>query len=414
MLHNNSIEFNLLTAGSSTTIVKSAASEWNQLSKAKAYEAIQFTDDSTNLADAVLYASTLTGKSASSKSGKTMFIITDGYDSAPKRLEMSLSYAESIGIQTIGLGVGYFTDAFSYFPNNVFVNDPNHLPKALMQFYCGESTVVVPESEIKYQIEEESSIDCNGEKLTSLEMIWRKKLALVYEKQVENTRVALDLEMRPIHSKCNTMNIDLCFVMDTTGSMGSHITSAKKYVVQMTNDIKKNVEINSGKTTKLRIAYVSYKIRGDPGHLENQPFTEDVSQVHNLLSKVRASGGSCVSPPYEDKYDGMTTAMSLNWEGAVKFFVLIADMPGKTNMAQFMPGVVGKIATNNIYLMFVSITSSTDAECKDFKRYYLDAAPANMKDKGFMELNLKNTNDSDKLKDMLTDSIGFVICNEFL
>ena len=410
VLHKNSIEFNLLTAGSSTTIVKSAAAEWNQLSKARVYEAIQFIDDSTNLADAVLYASTLTGKSASSKSGKTMFIITDGYDSAPKKLEMSLSYAESIGIQTIVLGVGYFTDSFSYFPNYVFVNDPDNLPVALQGFYSGEAAVDVPESKIEYQIEEERLVDCDGEKLTSLEMIWNKKLEMVYEKQVEKTKNALYFAMSPVRSGCNAMSIDLCFVMDTTGSMGCHIDAAKRYVLQMTNDIKRNVEMSSGKTAKLRVAYVSYKNVGNMGHLQNQPFTENVSEVEAVLKTVRSSGGR----GDEDKYDGMNLAMSFNWTGTVKFLVLIADMPGYRDRTSYMPALVGKIAANNIHLMYVSIRSSTDAECRDFKRFYLAAAPANMKEKGFMEVNLKNTNDSDKLKDLLIQGIDYIICSEFL
>ena len=433
MLHKNGIEFNLLTAGSSTTLVKSAANEWNQLSKAKVYEAIQFIDDSTNLAEAVLYASTLTGTSRSSKSKNTLFIITDGYDSTPKKLQMSLSYAESIGIQTIGLGVGFFTDAiFSYFPNYVVVNHPDSLPKALQQFYCGEATVDLSQSAIQYQIEEEEScIESNGEKLTTLQMVWGKNMADVYAKQVDKIRTALYLAMSPARSACNTMSIDVCFVMDTTGSMTSYISSAKKYVIKMTDDIKKNVQVY-GKTAKLRVAYVSYKNVGNAGHLQTQRFTEDIKQVEAVLKTVRASGGR----GDEDKYDGINMAMSLNWEGTIRFLVLIADMPGYKNRAADMPDLIGKIATNNIHLMYVSIVKPvsrlaslllkstptkrdatrvyTEAECKAFRQYYFNVAPLNMKNKGFMELNLKDDDDSDKLMNMITKSIDEVICSEFL
>ena len=411
MLHKNGIEFSLLTAGRSTTLVKDVTHEWNQYAKAMVYEAIQFTDDSSNVADAVLHATEICSKSTSSKAKKTMFVITDGYDDTPRKLRMSLSYAESVGIQTIGLGVGYFSDAImSYFPNYVVVNNPKILPDGLRQFYCGEGTVDSTEKAIKYQIEEEKYVQHGGKTFSKLEEVWKENMAEVYKEEVEKTKHALYLAMSPARTAFNVMSIDLCFVMDTTGSMTPHIVSAKKYILKMTNDIKKNVEEKCGRQAKLRVGFVSYKVVGNTGHLQNQPFTENIAQVKSVLDTVRASGGR----GHEDKYDGMSKAMSFTWESTARFLVLIGDVPGYENKTAEMPVLVGRIAATNIHLMYVSISSYTDNERNQFKAAYLKQAPPKMKSKGFLELDLKNTNDSDKLQDMITDNIDEVICSEFL
>lgn len=333
--------------------------------------------------------------------------------SASKKLEMSMSYTKSCGVQN----VGYFTVLaisptlfFSCFLKYFVVNNPTSLTIGLHKFYCGEGANDLSESAFEFQMERESTVEHKGEKLTSLEQVWRKNMQDVYSKQVENVRKALYLAISPAARKCNVMSIDLCFVMDTTGSMTPHIEAAKAYIRKMSVDIKRNVESSSGKTAKLRIGFVSYKVAGNVGHLQNQPFTENIADIHNMLLTVRASGGR----GNEDKYDGVLKAVNFSWEGIVKFLVLIGDVPGYENRTQALLNLIGSIARKEIYVMYVAITSRTNAECETFRRSYIQNAPQKMKSNGFKVLNLWNTNDSKKLEEMITGGIDKIICSEFL
>ena len=104
-ISSNNIDFALYTAGSNTTVVKAFSEEWDDTAKAKMYEFIQFNDDSSNISDAVFYAARISSERGA-RVEKTIYIITDGYPSAPKKLRHSLAYAESLGIHTVAVGVG--------------------------------------------------------------------------------------------------------------------------------------------------------------------------------------------------------------------------------------------------------------------------------------------------------------------
>lgn len=429
VLQRNGIEFNLLTVGSSVSVVKEFDQEWDYESKARAYEAIDFTETSSMLSDAIMHTIRLYSTSKSSRGSKTMFILTDGYASAPYKLRMSVSHAESLDIQVIALGVGFFTDAiFRYFPNYIVVNNPKMLAKGLHRFYCGEGQNEVPNSELKYKVEQETSVKHEGQELTKLEQIWSKNMKEFYKNKVEEiNKNALYMAINPIRKSCNSMSIDLCFVLDTTGSMGPYIEMAKKYIVKMTTDIKQNVMSQSGRTAILRVGFISYKIRGQAGNLQEQSFTENILEVQKMVQTLKASGGS--SGGVEDKYEAIEKAMSLKWQSGVKFMVLIADWPGhglwctgpslKKNdnypeRAGDMPGLVTQIAKAEIHMMYVSITNKTDYERKNFRDQYLKSAPKKMQKKGFLELDIKNNNDAKHLQGMITKEINQIICSEFL
>ncbi|XP_064633661.1 uncharacterized protein LOC135491619 [Lineus longissimus] len=421
-LHACSVRFNLLTAGAETLIIKGFQQEWDAVAKARAYNAITFKDRSSNISDAVLYATQLIISDSAAKAKKYIFVLTDGFDSTPGRLKTSLAYAESNDIMVTGIGIGYFTGGvFSNFPNYVVVNNPKLLPDGLRKLFMAEGRNEVPPDQF---IEKEKTVKTSeGKSMTNIDQIWNEEMGKVFSEQVERSKNALYLATNPIRTSCNSFGIDLCFVLDTTGSMGSYIEMAKKYITEMTQKVRESVRKYSGKLTDLRVAFIGYKDFGDAGHTQEQPFTEHIDSVTALVSKMSPSGGGDTP---EDKIRALKSALNYSWEHRAKFLVLIADAPGHgtwctggkfgdshPDKGGDMPGTVENIAQKEIHLMYVQITNMTDYEFHNFRSTYTTAAPPSMKN-GFIPLDIRSGGGADILQSKITDEIDGVIDNEFM
>jgi len=77
--------------------------------------------------------------------------------------------------------------------------------------------------------------------------------------------------------------VDLCFLMDCTGSMRKYLDATKTQIRQLTEAI---VQLYS---TKPYLAFVGYRDIGE--NLEKLDFTDDENIFEELLNKVQAIGG---------------------------------------------------------------------------------------------------------------------------
>lgn len=146
-LNNCDVRFSLLTADAVAQVVKAPNEPWGSVTKARTVAAIRFDGRSSNLADAVMFASELAMKDATSQTIKIVFVLTDGFDSAPQNLQRSLEHAYNEDVMVVGVGIGYFTDGiFNSFPFYVVVNDPKYLPDGLRTFFNGEGRSDQPQS----------------------------------------------------------------------------------------------------------------------------------------------------------------------------------------------------------------------------------------------------------------------------
>lgn len=80
--------------------------------------------------------------------------------------------------------------------------------------------------------------------------------------------------------------IEVCFVLDTTGSMGGLIAGAKAKIWGMANDI-----IAAKPTPEVRFALIGYRDRGDDYVTKLTPLTDDLDGVYAELNKFQANGG---------------------------------------------------------------------------------------------------------------------------
>lgn len=120
-------------------------------------------------------------------------------------------------------------------------------------------------------------------------------------------------------------NVDMVFVVDSTGSMSDEIetvrTNLKTLVDQLTTD-----------TSSWRVAVVSYRdfpkrtgIDGDFPSKVVQPFTDNVAAIEAGLDSLTAEGGGDFA---ETVLSGIKTSIDLKWRPAVtKVTIVIGDAP---------------------------------------------------------------------------------------
>ncbi|RGB24067.1 hypothetical protein C1646_515501 [Rhizophagus diaphanus] len=171
------------------------------------------------------------------------------------------------------------------------------------------------------------------------------------------------------------MEVDLCFVMDCTGSMGGHIEGAK-------NSIKKVVEYmeNMEPAIKIRVGFCGYRDHCDGSNrLQIFDFTYSCDEFKNRLSGVSASGGGD-SP--EDVLGGLNAAVtSMTWRNPTRVLLHIGDYPphGRrfTNLGDDYPNgdpngltaeqVLKEMQSAGIYYFFGKITEHTETMTRVFQ-----------------------------------------------
>lgn len=119
--------------------------------------------------------------------------------------------------------------------------------------------------------------------------------------------------------------LDICFVIDTTGSMESAITDTKE-------NMQRILEQVSAKSEDYRIAIVDYRdFSSRTGEMDDYParlqmdFTNNKEQIQQGIEKLTLGNGGDWE---ETVYSGLMMAASLDWRDTAKHvIILIGDAP---------------------------------------------------------------------------------------
>ncbi|VDI16466.1 Hypothetical predicted protein [Mytilus galloprovincialis] len=127
---------------------------------------------------------------------------------------------------------------------------------------------------------------------------------------------------RDIRASAGGQALDLAFVMDCTGSMGSYIDTARKHIQAIVDEI-----VTSSNTT-VRLALVEYRDHPPQDNTfvtKTYNFTDSVFMMKIWLNAARATGGG--DGP-EAVAEALFKATKLSWRPeATKITVLISDAP---------------------------------------------------------------------------------------
>jgi hypothetical protein len=117
-------------------------------------------------------------------------------------------------------------------------------------------------------------------------------------------------------------NLDLLFLLDSTGSMGGEI----RKIQQTISDISYQISTLPN-SPKVRYGVVTYRDRGDSYVTRKFGFTENLGQFSDFLNSISAGGGGDTP---ESLNEALHVAINdMNWNGgdAVRLTFLVADAP---------------------------------------------------------------------------------------
>ncbi len=123
--------------------------------------------------------------------------------------------------------------------------------------------------------------------------------------------------------------IEVCFVLDTTGSMGGLIEGAKQKIWSIAN------EVIAGKPTPaVKFGLIGYRDRDDDYITKLSPLTEDLDAIYADLRRFEAAGGGDEPESVSQALDEAVHKIKWSKDRAVlKIIYLVGDAPPHTDYA---------------------------------------------------------------------------------
>jgi len=118
-------------------------------------------------------------------------------------------------------------------------------------------------------------------------------------------------------------SIEVCFVLDTTGSMSGLIEGAKQKIWSIANEM-----VGAKPTPDLRVGLVAYRDRGDEYVTRRFDLTNDIDAVYANLQGFRAGGGGDTPESVNQALHEAVNQMSWSQDRQVlKIIFLVGDCP---------------------------------------------------------------------------------------
>lgn len=174
--------------------------------------------------------------------------------------------------------------------------------------------------------------------------------------------------------------VDLCFLVDVTGSMSPYIIGVRDSINDIVDDLL-NASLAENYVEDLRISFVGYRDFPDKeDHFTILPFTRNVTEFRDFVAETDATGGYSIP---EDVFGGMDSALDLDWgeptrtrlifhiadapgHGCDLHLLATDDYPGGDPKERTAEGLFGRLKKMQIQYFFGNITADTDTMIQKF------------------------------------------------
>jgi hypothetical protein len=157
----------------------------------------------------------------------------------------------------------------------------------------------------------------NIKHLISATLVLAGACALAGPKETDSTQSA------KAAAKGAKPRIEVCFVLDTTGSMGGLIEGAKQKIWSIANDM-----VRAKPTPEIRLGLVAYRDRGDDYVTKPFDLTNDIDAIYGHLRSFQAAGGGDEPESVNEALQDAVRKMSWSQDRHVlKIIFLVGDAP---------------------------------------------------------------------------------------
>ena len=117
--------------------------------------------------------------------------------------------------------------------------------------------------------------------------------------------------------------IEVCFVLDTTGSMGGLLEGAKQKIWSIANEM-----ISAQPTPELKLGLIGYRDRGDEYVVKSFSLTDDIDAIYGHLREFQAGGGGDAPESVNEALAEAIHKMPWSSDSKVlKIIFLVGDAP---------------------------------------------------------------------------------------
>lgn len=154
--------------------------------------------------------------------------------------------------------------------------------------------------------------------------------------------------------------IEVCFVLDTTGSMSGLIEGAKQKIWSIANEM-----VKAKPTPEVKIGLVAYRDKGDEYVTKSFPLTTDLDSIYGELQKFVAAGGGDEPESVNEALAEAVRKMAWSQDkSTLKMIFLVGDAPPHMDYPEGpkYPNICKEAATKEILINTIqcgNITSTT-------------------------------------------------------
>uniref|UniRef100_A0AC34GJX0 VWFA domain-containing protein n=1 Tax=Panagrolaimus sp. ES5 TaxID=591445 RepID=A0AC34GJX0_9BILA len=124
-------------------------------------------------------------------------------------------------------------------------------------------------------------------------------------------------------------NVEICFLVDATGSMQEHIDGVRESINTIVDLLTLPMPAEKSRTVadEIRLSFVAYRDFGDRDQFKILNFTKSVNEFKEFCANLKATGGGDAC---EDVFGGLDKALNLSWSDdcGTKLIFHICDAPG--------------------------------------------------------------------------------------
>jgi len=128
------------------------------------------------------------------------------------------------------------------------------------------------------------------------------------------------------------VQIDVCFMLDVTGSMGFILEEVQKIIIKFADTLATNLSsILHVDNCSARLGFLGYRdyTRNDKGicdaaRFDKKNFSEDIPQIVEHIKMIQAEGGVDEA---EDVLGALEQTLDMNWQNNMKILFMIGDSP---------------------------------------------------------------------------------------
>jgi hypothetical protein len=292
--------FSILLFGKNVKIIKLENQAYDSRVMYALFDNLRFDSDyMTNDADAIETAIAIL-ENSSTNGMKKIFAFTDGFSSSRSNLLKSLKKADSLKIETIGIAVGFEKPIIhNSYKMYIHVALPFAFHQALQALYENtEEGIDVKDTEIFH----ETSIDDVNDILKGLDS------NKVFDSYLKDLKVEREAKLIKGNTASQDFPIDICFLVDCTGSMSPWIEEAKKQMRSIVKNIKDKIHKEYPSINLVfKIGVLAFRDFSEgskqfeemtvikQGSNKIERFTDDVQQFEFFLNGLVTFGGDDIA-----------------------------------------------------------------------------------------------------------------------